>query len=475
MNETAKSSALEYLQIFFRRKKLFFLSLVIVPLVVFNVSNFLPKKYSTDTTIKINNEKILDPLISDLAVSISYKQRLQTIKEEILTWDNLANIAAELGINKDIYSQAEYERLILDLRKHIIVEMIGKDLVKITYVGTEPMQVKRVVDKISDLFIQKNLSSQNKEADVATRFITDQLEIYQKKLDESESIYSLYQTTNDLEAAKKQQQFIVKQMKKQPKEIVSRRERKENPLVGELKVTLIDLEVQLGSLLVDSTENHPKVKELRNEIVKTKQQLAKSIQEPQSIETRTINPVHQNLEQELKDIRFKIDTLKRTQEELKALNNNYAPKTLPQQELSSLARDKRVNEQIYGKLLERLEMANITKRLEASKRKTTFTVIEKARLPIKPFSPDTMRVALCSVIFGVMTGICLMILAEFVDNSFKGINEAKECLALPVLGAIPTIVTREDLTKSKANIAFSAVLFIIIFFLAGIGTYLYIR
>ncbi|MCK5492691.1 MAG: hypothetical protein KAJ14_06255, partial [Candidatus Omnitrophica bacterium] len=89
MTDYKNLTTLKYLQIFFKRKTVFFIAFCIVPVIVFNLSIFLPKRYSANTLIKINDEKILNPLIGDLAVSSNFQQRLRSIQEEILTWENL--------------------------------------------------------------------------------------------------------------------------------------------------------------------------------------------------------------------------------------------------------------------------------------------------------------------------------------------------------------------------------------------------
>lgn len=162
MTKLDNSTTLQYFQIFFKRKAVFFTALCIVPLIVFNMSNFLPKRYSSMTLIKINDEKILNPIISDLAVSSSYIQRLKSIEGEILTWENLTLISSELNIAEENISQIEYEKLILAMRRSIDIKLVSDDLIRITYIGEDPYEAKAIVDRIGELFIQKNIKLQKK-------------------------------------------------------------------------------------------------------------------------------------------------------------------------------------------------------------------------------------------------------------------------------------------------------------------------
>ncbi len=475
MIDQKKTITLRYLQVFFRRKTAFLVTVCIVPVIVFNLSIFLPKRYSASTLIKINDEKILNPLIGDLAVSSTFQQRLRSIQEEILTWENLTDIISGLSIANDIHSQKQYEQIIFSMRRNIELNLVSPDLIRITYVGKDPLEVKTVVSRISDLFIQKNIRTQNKEADTATKFISQQLDVYQNKLDESERVITLYRLSNELKEAQEERNRTKQQLKLQPKEIVSIREQQENPLVAEYERNLIELNAELANLSVDSTENHPRVLSAKAEIDRIKSQLKEAIGSPRSLETRTPNLLYHQLDQRLKDINFRILKIKKELSSIKSLNKEYVPMVMPEQELASLSRNNRVNERIYETLLSRLETANITQRLEDSKSKTTFEIIEKARLPVKPVSLDLDRLIMIALFSGVCAGIGLIILIEFIDNSFKGINDAREFLDRPVLGAIATVMVASDLRKRVLQsklIIISVTIFVLS--LASLGAYFYI-
>ncbi|MFH1061561.1 MAG: GNVR domain-containing protein [Candidatus Omnitrophota bacterium] len=476
MIEHSNANTLRYLRIFFRRREVFLAILFIMPLLVFNVSNFLPKIYSASTLIKINDERLLTPLIGDLAVSSTVQERLRSFEEEILTWSNLAAITKDLNLEKNIHSQIEYEQLIINMRKAIQVNIVSQDIIRITYRGKDPYEVKLIADSISDLFIQKNIAGQNDKADHATEFIANQLQVYQYKLDESERVFSRFRLLKDLNDAQSRKKLILEQLGLQTKDIVSQIEQRENPLVAEFRMQLIELEVELANLLVDATENHPRVRQIRADISKTKEQLHESIKNPQAIETRTPNPVYQDLERQEKNIDFEISKIKAELSQVESLNDKYEAKALPEQELASLARDNRVNEHLYETLLARLETANITKRLEDSKSKTTFEIIEKARLPLKPMSPTMIKIIFSALIISLMSAVGVVMGLEYLDTSFKNTNEIQEFLGKPALGAIPGIYTVQDVKSRKNRLAIRwGFLMIFLALLASTGIYFYIN
>ena len=114
-----------------------------------------------------------------------------------------------------------------------------------------------------------------------------------------------------------------------------------------------------------------------------------------------------------------------------------------------VARDAKVNEQLYNILLERLETAKITQSLEASKEGTRYTILDPARLPLKPIKPNKIIILMMGLFLGVCAGVSSVFISEMLDHSFLDVEGAKAALGIPVLGAISKIVTQADIRAQK--------------------------
>src|SRR5215510_9266659 len=110
---------------------------------------------------------------------------------------------------------------------------------------------------------------------------------------------------------------------------------------------------------------------------------------------------------------------------------------LPQAELelANLSRQARVNEETHALLLKKREE---TRLLEAST-VSNLRVIDTPLPPTLPVSPRKMRSLLIAAGFGLMLGIGLAFGMEYFDDSIKLIEEAEQCIGLPLLGAIPEV------------------------------------
>lgn len=64
-------------------------------------------------------------------------------------------------------------------------------------------------------------------------------------------------------------------------------------------------------------------------------------------------------------------------------------------------------------------------------------VIQKPQLPEKPVSPNKKLNILIAFVLGIMVGVGVVLLLEYLDNTFKSREELEKTLDLPIIGAIP--------------------------------------
>jgi len=397
---TAKyQNPLAYLKLFFRRKW-FFITPLFIGAVLGIVAFFIvPPNYESYTLILVEEQRTLNPLIQDLAVSTSVVQRLQMIREQLLGWNNLVDLVKKLNLAKDIENQVQFEDLIKSLRKKIDVNMGIQNIIRLGYKSKDPQEAFLVAKTLTDAFIEENMRTVTKETDVAIEFLKEQLQVYKRKIKESE---------------------------------------------------IADLEDQLSKLTLDSTEAHPLVRELKQKIELARRELESGEYKVESAE----KPVAQNMKEVLKKELNKLTNDDSSNvyaigpEAATDANVNLYKLFLMDKLDSAVARDINVNQRIYDMLLQRLETAKITQRLEASKQGTRYTIIDPPRLPLKPSKPKTL-VVLIGIFLGAAGGVGLVFGREFIDQSFLDIEDAKQNLDMPILGAISRITTQEEIQQEK--------------------------
>ena len=74
-------------------------------------------------------------------------------------------------------------------------------------------------------------------------------------------------------------------------------------------------------------------------------------------------------------------------------------------------------------------------------------IIQKAKMPEKPVSPNKKLNILIAFVLGLMVSIGLSLLLEFMDNTYKSKEELEKVVDLPVLGVIPELDVENSSSK----------------------------
>lgn len=402
MNDDSAGNQIQimnYLKIFFRRKEFLIISTFAGLVMGVCLSIILPPRYISSTILLVEEGKTDNPLFNQLTVSTTVNERMSAIRESMLGWSSLTQLVNRLGMNKDIKTPKELEELIEQIRTNIIIKLRGNNLIDLSYVGNNPETTQAVVQNITDIFINRNVEIQNQETADAIAFIQEQLKVYRGKIKSSE---------------------------------------------------IAGLNDQLRTLLLDSTEEHPKVKQLREQIAAKEAELKKeNLQYTESvvpIASTSNNPIIQEIKSALDNIEGSKATVTPTGEKQ---GKEFYKVMLIDKLDNVMARDADVNSNIYNMLLQRLETAKITQRLQASKEGTKYVILDPPRVPLAPVQPKKIAIILAGLVVGLLAGFTLVIGTEFLDKSFLDVEEAKQFLGMPLLGAISKITTEDSIDQEK--------------------------
>jgi len=118
-------------------------------------------------------------------------------------------------------------------------------------------------------------------------------------------------------------------------------------------------------------------------------------------------------------------------------------------ELIELSRDYETLQKLYTNLLSKSEESKIAVNLESRQIGWQFRIIDPARVPAKPFSPDRLRLNLAGTALGLMLGLGLVVLLEWRDTSLKTDDDVKVSLGLPVLALVPFMRTTVDQRRTR--------------------------
>jgi capsular polysaccharide biosynthesis protein len=159
----------------------------------------------------------------------------------------------------------------------------------------------------------------------------------------------------------------------------------------------------------------------------------------------------------------------RAEDRLKSMLGDYQGRVEAtpgrESELVSLTRDYETLRQRYQNLLSKREDARIAANLERRQIGEQFRIVDAARLPERPTSPNRLRMNLLGMLAGLGLGVLLAALLEYRDASLRTDNDVVSVLALPVLAVVPLLLTdverrarrRRRLLMSTAVVAIACV------------------
>ena len=439
---------------------------------------YLPKLYQAETLILIEPQRVPENYVQSI-VSSDLDLRLTNITQIVKSRTNLMNIIDKFHL----YSGAEYENMYLEdkiekMRSRISVNLNSDHGRKaansftISFQGKDPSKVMDVVNAITTLVINQNLKVRELQAEGTTEFLNNQLTSMKENLEAVETALGNYRKAHMGELPEQlaanlrmldilQQQLNDKQtsLRNENNRLVSignqiQIAREQSKIAGSIQPKTEDsnsleaLKHQLSEYKVRYTDKHPEIIRLRKRIAEMEKE---TMPEVSTIATELI------LQQ--KDIEKEIEALKKEISNMNARIGYYqrrvedTPKR--EQELLSLMRNYKNIQETYNSLLKRKLEANIATNMEKRQKGEQFQILDPARLPEKPISPDMKKLFLKCLAIGLACCGGLIFLLDFIDTSIKKPEIIPDKFGIPILAVMPTIKHPKDITRQRMNIVFS--------------------
>jgi capsular polysaccharide biosynthesis protein len=108
-------------------------------------------------------------------------------------------------------------------------------------------------------------------------------------------------------------------------------------------------------------------------------------------------------------------------------------------ELTELTRDYRTLQTTYTSLLAKKEDSKVAANLERRQIGEQFKILDPARLPERPTSPNRPQLQSMGLLAGIAFGVALMGLVEYLDKTLKSEGDVMAALNLLVLATVPIL------------------------------------
>ncbi|MBS1839686.1 MAG: polysaccharide biosynthesis tyrosine autokinase [Acidobacteria bacterium] len=314
-------------------------------------------------------------------------------------------------------------------------------LLDVTFESTDPQLAARIVNAHVENFKEANFRSRYEAIARASSWLTDQLDDMKVKVQKSEDARIEYERKNQIWELDDKQNTTTQRLSDLNKELTdaqSERMKKQAlyefaksadaSAVPELRgdVALQDLikkkadvNAQYTDALAQYGPNFPKVLRLQGQ-TKEIDQLIDG--EKKAIIEQMGSDYNASRQREM--------LLTQALEEQKAAANQMAERLV---EYNILKREAEANKTLYDGMLTKLREANISSTLKSS----NIFVVDPAMVPSTPTRPAKARNIVLAFIVGLVGGIGLALLREYLDNTVKTPDDIETLSRLPSLAVVP--------------------------------------
>jgi len=206
-----------------------------------------------------------------------------------------------------------------------------------------------------------------------------------------------------------------------------------------LREEITQLEQTRETLSLDKTDKHPDVVKIDAQVALMKVQLNQALRE-----STVLDPELVNLKSELAGLIQRGDSIRTSVETTTAQFANYPEKMRQLSELQ-LAAD--AAEEVYRSLQEQSYQIAIAEAMTTA----PLQFVEPAVRPDRHVSPKLVVNTLVGVALGLLVGLGLVVLFEYVDDSIKNPEELRQVWDIPQLGVIPRFKAGVGVTIANFN------------------------
>ena len=445
------------------------------------VITVLPDRYQASATVFVDTQTALSAATRNLTVDANTDAQIQGVREALLGGPQLARIADDTGLTARAQTPEERQKVIEKLRKQIQIAGTagaggGAGTYVISYTNKDRETSLKVVDRFVNTFVEGALGGKRAGSVQAQQFLTEQIAELEKRLRDAEEALATFKKQHvgllpgdqpdyfkrldtelaDLETAETKLSVATNRRNE-----LQRQLRGEEPLVpggaertgpatgappSDTATRLQQSQRQLDELLLNYTEKHPKVIELRNTIAELKKRLADEIEAARHGDASaaaqsglTASPVYQNLQLQYDQVGVEIaglqaDVANRRQRaaSLRSIMNT-APEVEAQ--FSRLNRDYNVVKAQYEALVEQLGRARLGEQA-AQTGLIRFDVIDPPRAGFDPVFPKRPLFAIGALAAAIAAGCGVAFLLNILRPAFGSVQRLHEVTGLPVLGTV---------------------------------------
>lgn len=513
----------------FWRKKYYLLLPVVLSLVIafFGVKQITPI-YGSFTLLSVEDRNILSQTMGRYVTAVDERNRARNQQYQAMIETKLTSRTFLERVVKDLNLHTAYElrqnlasvddasaaipveeliirRLVSLLRQKVRIQNTMPGYFRISVFDTDPSTAYILASRITEKYIEVSKQEQVEGLRQAGAFSDEQLAIYKEKLEASEK-----------EIARVRREMMETDVGNNPVSnsnihVAEARRRSISAQIGNGEISLKRVRERLNSIfgLIPSTGrigDDETIKNLEDQIFAAGEEdllgsMSGDLETPAEDAELTrlweelrrrigiiVDEEYDEFSSELRPLiteyfhqRYVIDYNRFRERKLQGyidqFKQNVQRRPLLEREFNRLTHEVETNQAIYQAFLESKTSAQISEAVQSTNLGLRISIVEKAEKPYIPVKPDRIKIILLALIFGIASGLGSILVTEYIDDSFKSVEEVERILKLPVLGTVPKTIahfTWERKKRGKMILLWIVGLFLFISIVSG-AMYMYAR
>jgi succinoglycan biosynthesis transport protein ExoP len=314
-------------------------------------------------------------------------------------------------------------------------------LMDVSFEATDPQFAARLVNEHIKNFQEQNIRSRYDETTKATTWLRNELDELKITVQQSEDRRIAYERKNQIWTLDDKSNITTQRLADLNKELTdaqSDRMRKEalfqfakagdvadvpqlrdNPILQGLTQKRQTAAADYNDALSQYGPNFPKVQRLQSQLKDLDQLIQKE-------NVNTLN----RIETDYREARARESLLTEALDQQKVAANEMAAKMV---EYNILKREAEASKALYDGLMTKLKEVGISAALQSS----TIRVVDPAMIPTYPSRPAKARNIALAFLVGLVGGIGLALMREYLDNTVKTPDDIETLARLPSLAVVP--------------------------------------
>jgi polysaccharide chain length determinant protein (PEP-CTERM system associated) len=444
--------------------------------------------YQSETLILVVPQKVPDEYVRPTITS-RLGDRLSTITQQIQSRSSLERFITELNLYPDLRDKVSIDSLVVRMRDDIKVDVVRGDSFRVRYTSEDPKTAQVVASKLASAYIEENLNDRGIAARNTTSFLKRELnealirlQQQEKRLEDYRRAYA-GELPSQLPANQDALGHARMQLRATTDQIASARDRRglldseaadllaqraPAPLTGApdsvshepnpratIEQQLTTARATFAEQSARFTPDHPDYRAAARKVRELERDLARynaSVQPESATATvpgpTAVDPAMSGRQNRIRQLRNEMASLDRQivasqveearlKGEIDVLQRRVDVTPTRETELVQLTRDYETIKDMYTSLLVRSENSALAEKLEEQKIGEQFKILDQAKVPGRPVSPNRVRLTFIGALGGLCLAVAVIGLLEYSNASLRSEEDVLTCLGLPVIAVIP--------------------------------------